>query len=138
MGLEKLLPGSLLATIRCRFQTMLLEDIADALIGDVVPQIDQRPLNAIVTPGRILLGQANHEFLYFFRHWRPPGLFCFAMLIIPLLGHQLVMPAENRIGRKKRADLFQQLPPQDLPLHGQPPPLIVAEQKPFLGPCGYC
>src|SRR5674476_180490 len=42
-----------------------LQNIADRLIRDLMPQIGQRPHNPIIAPGPILLGHANNQFLNF-------------------------------------------------------------------------
>ena len=41
------------------------------------------------------------------------------------------MPAENRIGREQRADLFESLATENLALHCQSPSLVVVEQDAF-------
>jgi hypothetical protein len=40
-------------------QSVALQDIADRLIADLVPQIGQRPRNPVITPVTVLLGHAN-------------------------------------------------------------------------------
>ncbi len=42
---------------------MALQDIADGLIADLVPQIGQRPRNSVITPVTVLLGNANDQLL---------------------------------------------------------------------------
>src|SRR5258707_6517565 len=41
------------------------QNIADRLIRDLMPQIGERPHNPIITPGPVLLGDANNQFLNF-------------------------------------------------------------------------
>src|ERR1035441_9235601 len=52
--------------------------------------------------------------------------------VVPLLGHQLPMPAQNGVRREERADLVQELATQDLAFDGQATTLVVVEQDPFL------
>src|ERR1035441_4102055 len=52
--------------------------------------------------------------------------------MVPLLRHQLPMPAQNGVRREQRTDLVQELATQDLAFDGQAAPLIVVEQDPFL------
>jgi hypothetical protein len=40
-----------------------LQDIADRLIADLIPQIGQRPSDPVITPITVLLGHANDELL---------------------------------------------------------------------------
>jgi hypothetical protein len=42
---------------------MALQNIADPLITDLVPQISQRPRNPVITPVTVLLGHANDQLL---------------------------------------------------------------------------
>ena len=52
--------------------------------------------------------------------------------MVPFLGHQQAMPAQNGVRRNQRADFAQQCAPQNFPFDGQPAPLIVIQQNPFL------
>src|ERR1019366_7560432 len=52
--------------------------------------------------------------------------------MVPLLGHQLPMPAQNGVRREERTDLLQCLAAQDLAFDSQAASLIVIEQNPFL------
>src|SRR5450830_244764 len=58
-------PGGRVLALRRGRQTVALQNIADRLIRDLMPQIGQRPHNPIITPGPILLGHANNQFLNF-------------------------------------------------------------------------
>jgi len=57
MGLEKRLLSSLPLPFRGGLDAVSLEDVADGLIGDLVAEIAQGTLDAVVSPVRILLGQ---------------------------------------------------------------------------------
>ena len=48
---------------------------------------------------------------------------------LPLLGHQLPMPTQDRVGRKQRADLPQPPVAQYLALYRQPPALVIVEWR---------
>ena len=58
MGFEKRGLGRLTFSFRCRFNTVFLEDVANDLIGDLVPQVGQDALDLVVSPGRILIGKS--------------------------------------------------------------------------------
>jgi len=49
--------------LRYRRQTVALQDIADRLIADLIPQIGQRPGDPVIAPITVLLGHANDELL---------------------------------------------------------------------------
>ena len=95
-------------------------------------QIGQCPLEPIVPPRRILPSQLNDQLRNFFRKgWSSRSLLT-SITVVPLLGHQFSVPAQNGVGGKERADLLQHFASQDLSLGGQPTALIVIEQDPFL------
>ena len=129
MGLDERGPGSLTLSIACRFDAVLFEDVADGLIGDLVAQIGQCTLNAVVTPGRILACHAEHQLDDFLGHRWTADRLAF-VTVIPFLSDERAMPAENRVRREERADFLQSLASQHFPFDGQSPPLIVVEQDP--------
>lgn len=51
--------------------------------------------------------------------------------VIPLLGNQLPVPAQDRVRCERRADFCQELASQDFAFDRQPAPLVVIEQNPF-------
>ena len=77
---------------------------AHGLIGDLVAEVVQSRLDPIVTPGRILPGELQdqiHDHL-----GGPRSAHGFPLLaVIPLLGHEFAMPAEDRVRRNDRGQL---------------------------------
>jgi hypothetical protein len=57
------LPCGRALALRCRRQTVALQDVADRLIADLIPQIGQRPSDPVITPITVPLGHANDELL---------------------------------------------------------------------------
>jgi len=58
-----------------------LQDIADRLIADLIPQIGQRPRNPVIAPVTVLLGHANDQLLDLSANPRP------ARASVRALGH---------------------------------------------------
>ena len=52
--------------------------------------------------------------------------------MVPFLGHQPAMPAQNGVRRDQRAEFAEQFAAQDFPFDGQPVPLVVIQQNSFL------
>ena len=50
MGLQKALPGSLSPSIWCRIDAVVSEDGADGGIGDLVAEVCQGALDAVIAP----------------------------------------------------------------------------------------
>ena len=46
-----------------RAETVALQNIADRLIGYLIPQVGQRPHNSVIAPVSVLLGHANDQLL---------------------------------------------------------------------------
>ena len=61
MGLDERLPGRLPLPVRCRFDAMFSQDIANRLIGDLVTQVSQGTLDLVVSPGHILPRKAKNK-----------------------------------------------------------------------------
>ena len=57
MGFEERGPRHAALAVRSWFYSIRLENVADSRVGDVVAAVGQGALNAIVTPGRILLDE---------------------------------------------------------------------------------
>jgi len=85
VGFDEGLPRCLSFAIRCWFDTVLLEDIADRLVGDVVAQVGQGALDAIVAPRRIFPCDARYQVHDLLLHtWSTDGFA--ALAVVPLLG----------------------------------------------------
>ena len=117
--------------LRDWFDPMFPEDVADGGVGDLVPEVGQGALDADVAPGRILAGHAQDQ-LDNLRSdsWSPRGLAAIAE--VPLLGHELPVPAQDGVGGEGGADFAENLSAEDLALDRQAPPLVVVEPDPLL------
>src|SRR5262249_3841542 len=80
-----------------RRHNMSLQDIADRLIADLVPQISQRPRNPVITPVTVLLGHANDQLLDLSLDPRParPAT---GLGPIEFAGNQLAVPGQDGVG----------------------------------------
>jgi hypothetical protein len=81
-------------------------DIPHGLITDCIPYMLQRTRNTIVTPGAVLLGETYHQSFYLCIDLGASK--CLALLgAITLLGDQLAVPGQDRLGRDDAGDLCQ-------------------------------
>ena len=58
---NEILPGRILAPLRCRLDPVAAEDIAHRLIGNGVAEIGQSSDDAVVSPAGVLSGEAHNE-----------------------------------------------------------------------------
>jgi hypothetical protein len=97
MRAEKFSPGGGFLACWCGGNLMALEDISHSLITDRVAQMSQGTDNPIVAPGAILSSQTHDQSFQVFvdprAAWGLPLLGA-----IKLLGDQLPMPREDRVG----------------------------------------
>ena len=98
MGTEECLPGCLPAALRSRLDPMSLQDVADGCVRDDVPQVGQSTLDAIVTPGWILTGYSEYKINCALGSGGPSD-FRTPVTVVPLLGDELPVPAQDRVGR---------------------------------------
>ena len=113
---------------------MTLEDIAHRLVRHRVPEVRQRTLDPVVSPGGILTSKPQNKLDDLFLHtWPADRLAAFA--VIPFLGHELSMPAQDRIGCDDGGQFHQGFSAQCLGFDGQESALIVGQQKPLLPLC---
>ena len=64
MSADELLPGCRLTPLGSRCDVVAAQDVAHSLVRNVMTQVGQRAGNAVVTPTRVLPGEANDQFLY--------------------------------------------------------------------------
>src|SRR6266851_98860 len=115
---DKLLPRRGGLTLWRRWEAMALEDIADRLVADGVPKVGEGVDNAVIPPGTILLRQTHHQSLDLLVDRGAAG--SLALLgAVKLLGDQLAVPAENRVGFDDLRHFLQGLLPQLLAQLGQ-------------------
>jgi len=97
--------------LRCRRQSVPLKDVADRLIADPVPQIDQRPSDPVIAPITVLLGHANDELFDLARDprsaWAATG-----SRAIELAGDKLAVPAQDSIRPSHGCDFAENLAAQ--------------------------
>jgi hypothetical protein len=76
---------------------MPAQDIADSLVGHLIPQVGQCSYNPVITPAGVLASQANHRILDLWTGARPAGR---AALLgaIEFLSQKSAIPGENGIG----------------------------------------
>jgi hypothetical protein len=104
-----------------------LEDERDCRTGDTMPQILQRPLNARVSPLRIVGRHSHDQSPDFLPHARSGAALPRAG---PFPGHQLTVPSKNGVGRHEGRALAQQAASKPLAQHRETTPLIVVQSQP--------
>src|SRR6266511_2975217 len=104
--------GRALALGRGR-QSMALQDIADRLIADLVPQIGQRPRNPVITPVTVLLGHANDQLLDLSADPRPAGAST-GLRAIEFASHQLAVPGQDGVRSGYMRHLAENLAAQSM------------------------
>ena len=86
----------LAVAVRRRRQAVALQNIANRLIGNLVPQIGQRPRNPVKAPVSVLAGHANDQLLNLSLDprsaWASTGL-----RAIEFAGYMLAIPAQDRV-----------------------------------------
>src|SRR5207244_13572158 len=79
-----------------RWDTVALQGVAHGLVTDDVPEIGQGADDAIIAPGTILFRHAHHQILYGLVN-RGASRSLALLEAVELLGHELTMPAKNRL-----------------------------------------
>src|SRR5947208_16317073 len=108
MRADKLRPGGRGLTLWSWGEAMPLQNVAHGLGTDRVPEVGQGAHDPVVAPGAILPRHAHHQRLQFLvNRGTPWGL---ALLgAVKLLGHELTVPAKNRIGLDDLRDFLESL-----------------------------
>ena len=100
---------------RCRMQ-----DIANRLIGNHIPEIGQSAHNPIIAPVPVLTGHANDQLLDFSRQPKPARAST-GLRAIELAGDKLAIPGQDGVRPRYSCDLGEGLAAQamtDLAEHG--------------------
>ena len=118
VGFEERGPRGLPLSERSRFDAVGFQDIAHGLIGDLVAEVIQSRLEPIITPGRILPDELQDQIHDHLRSSRSVHRFPL-LAVIPLLGHEFAMPAEDRVRRNDRGHLQERFPANVLAFHSQ-------------------
>lgn len=79
----------------CRAQAMSFENVTDALVGNLMPEVGQGADDAVITPAWILAGQLYDQLCNLDGDSRPSRLGNTAAGEISFLGNQLVMPLKQ-------------------------------------------
>jgi hypothetical protein len=103
-------PGCRALAFWSRRQAVALQDIADRLIADLVPQIGQRPHNSVIAPITVLPGHANDQLLNFSLDSRPAGAST-RLRAIEFAGDQLAVPDQDGVRRATLASSARTLRP---------------------------
>ena len=131
MGLEKGLPRGLAPAVGRGLDAVGPEDSGDRRIRDVVSQIRQCTLEAVIAPSRILTGHTQDEFNDFSCNPGTSSAFPPAA-VVPVPGDEFAMPTENRIRSNDGGQLLKHLAPKHLAFDGQAPTLVIVKEDPLL------
>src|SRR5258708_13581200 len=93
--------------VRRRRQAVALQDIANRLIRNLVPQIGQRPCDPVVAPAPVLAGHANDQFLDL--SLDPGPARASTRRAIELAGDKIAIPAKDGLGSRYVADVSNSL-----------------------------
>ncbi len=132
VGFQEGFPSALTLSLRRWLDAVFFQDVADGLIGYLMSEVGQRPLNTVVAPGGIVLSHPQDELYNVFGDGWPSLLYLSAMAEIPFISYQLAMPTQDGIGSDDRGYFQQGLTPQELAFDGQAAPLIVVQEDAFL------
>ncbi len=127
MRFQKRLPGGLPLTLRGWLDAMLLQDVPHGRVGEAMAEVGERPLNAVVAPTGILGCQADDEVPELVGNGQSSGLLA-TSAIVPFLGDEQAVPAQDGVRRYQRADLGKKLAAKDLGFDSQPSALVVVEE----------
>ncbi len=75
---------------------MTLQDVADRLIADLVPQIGQRPHNPVIAPVTVFPRHPNDQLLNFSLDLRPAGAST-SFRAIEFAGHEVAVPSQDGV-----------------------------------------
>ena len=129
MGLNKLLPGRVLASFRRRREAMPLQNVPDRLIRYPITEIRHSARDPAITPTRVFPSHLQDQRLQFRLKSRSAGVGAVSGSI-KLAGNQLAVPGENRIGLGHAGHLSQSLAPEPLTKLGQPGSLRIGQAQP--------
>ena len=110
---------------------MSFQHVGHRGIGDVVTDVGQCSLDSIVAPRRVLSGKPQNGIHDDLTDAGPANSLSF-VAVVPLLRHELTMPAENRVGSHNGGQLQQCLPAEGMAFHCQNATLIIAQQQSLL------
>jgi hypothetical protein len=115
----------------CRFDAVSFQHVGHRGISDVAADIGQCSLDAIIAPRRILSGKPQNGIHDDLPKPRPSDSLSL-IGVVPLLRHELTVPAEDRVGRHNGGQLQQCLAAESMAFHSQYAPLIIGQKHAFL------
>ena len=129
MGLQKLVPGAVLAAERSGIKSVAVTDVVDGGIAQLKSQIVQGTDNAIAAPSWVFRDQFDDEFFKFRIHgrstdWIGPGKG-------PLFGDQGTEPTEQSVWSDQSGDLAKTPSADELGFASNPDSLSVGKAPGF-------
>ncbi len=129
MGLQKLLPGAVLAAERSGIKSVAVTDVVDGGIAQLKSEIVQGTDNAIAAPSWVFGDQFDDEFFKFRSHGRStdrigPGK-------SPLFGDQGTEPTEQSVWSDQRGDWAKTPSADELGFASKPDSLSVGKAPGF-------
>src|SRR5205814_5452824 len=97
--------------LRRRRQRVTLQNIADRLIGNLIPEIGQRACNPVIAPVPVLAGHANDQLLDLSLDPRSARALS-GLRAIEFAGDQLAVPGQNGVRAGHSCDLAEDLAAQ--------------------------
>jgi hypothetical protein len=128
MRLEERLPRHRLSPERSRFDSVLLEDALDGGAPEVGAQILECAAKPRVPPRRILASHRQKVLHLLTASWQTVSSAPRTTPVV-LRGDALAVPPQDRLRRRERRHLGQQLPSKWLSLLGEKSPLGMGEPK---------
>jgi hypothetical protein len=115
MPTDELLPGRRLTPFGSRCDVVAAQDVAYGLVRNTMAEVRQRAGNAVVTPARVLAGEANHQILDL---WTGAGSARIGTgsRTIELAGDKPPIPSENGVWFGHTGTFSRALRPSRLPI----------------------
>jgi hypothetical protein len=114
-------------------QTVALQDIANRLIADLIPQIGQCPHNPVIATITVLLGHADDQLLDLAADPRPTRSST-GLRAIEFAGHHLAVPSQDGVWSGHIRHLGENLATQAMTNLAQRGSLGVGELQPLFQP----
>ncbi len=129
MPTDELLPGRRLTPFGSRCDVVAAQDVAYSLVRNMMAEVRQRAGNAVVTPARVLAGEANHQILDL---WTGAGSARIGTgsRTIELAGDKPPIPSENGVWFGHTGDLLQSFASESLADLGKRATLRIRQAQP--------
>lgn len=98
----------------------------------MVTDVGKRTADAIETPTWVFLRESQDQVHDNLPDTRSAWIFLATLRVIPFLGDQLAVPAQDRVRGHDGGDFHQRLTADGLALDGQLSPLVIGQKDPFL------